>query len=179
MFMNKKPWLILICFVLALAACATVQSVIKSTFPYTATLIIPKSSATGVELSVAGNASSFDQTLKKDGNTGDKVSQVHLNSAKVDSKSPADFNLGNLTMLKVYLSKPDSTGEVLVASRTDIAPNTGDSMVLDIDNTKLLDEIVHEPKMRVRMVYQLRNTIYSDASSSLHFTLGIEASAGK
>jgi hypothetical protein len=172
--MNRRSWLILAGFILMLAACATVQSVIKSTFPYTTTLVIPKSSATGVALSVTGNASSFDQSLKKDGNTGDKVRQVRVSSAKVDSK---DFNLGNLTMLKVYLSKPDSTGEVLVASRTDIAPNTGDNMVLDIDNTKLLDEIVHQPKVRVRMAYQLRNSIYTDAS--LHFTLGIEASAGK
>ena len=72
------------------------QSIVKSTFPYTTTLTIPKSSPVGVELSVTGMATSFDQDFKKDGNNADKVSEVRMVSARIESRDPSDFNIGNL-----------------------------------------------------------------------------------
>ena len=102
-------------FALVLSSCAMLQSIIKSTFPYTTTLVVPKTSAVGVELSVTGEATSFDQDFKKNGNNADKVSEVRMVSARMESKDPSDFNIGNLAMVKVYMSKADSTDEVLVA----------------------------------------------------------------
>ena len=149
------------------------QSIVKSTFPYTTTLVIPKSAAVGVELSVTGMATSFDQDFKKDGNNADKVSEVRMVSARIESRDPSDFNIGNLVWAKVYMSKADSTDEVLVASRTDITTGVGNSMVLDIDNSNFLDQQVREPKVRIRMAYQLRNHI--DVNANLHVVLGLGA----
>lgn len=156
---------------LMLSGCAIMQSVVKSTFPYTTTVVVPQSSAVGVVLSATGAATSFDQNLKKDGNTADKVHEVHIVSASLQSKTPSDFNIGNLLWVKVYLSKADNTDEILVASRTDITPLVGNSIVLDVDNSNLLDEYVHEQKVNIRMVYQLRNHI--DVNANLHLALGI------
>jgi hypothetical protein len=153
--------------------CAMMQSIVKSTFPYTTTLEIPKSSAAGVALSVTGMATSFDQDFKKDGNNAEKVSEVRMVSAKMESRDPSDFNIGNLAWVKVYMSKADSTDEVLVASRTDITPGVGNSMVLDIDNSNFLDQQVREPKVRIRMAYQLRSHI--DVNANLHIVLGLGA----
>jgi len=158
---------------LVLGSCAMMQSIVKSTFPYTTTLTIPKSSQVGVELSVTGTATSFDQDFKKDGNNADKVSEVRIVSARIESREPSDFNIGNLVWAKVYMSKADSTDEVLVASRTDITPGVGNSMVLDIDNRNFLDQQVREPKVRIRMAYQLRNHINTNAD--LHIVLGLGA----
>jgi hypothetical protein len=171
--MRKKALLILFAVTLISGGCAVVQSIIKSTFPYTTNLAIPQSSQVGVELSVTAIATSYDQDFKKDGNNADKVSEVRIVSAKLESRDPSDFNIGNLAWVKVYLSKADGKDEVLVASRNDITPGVGNSMVLDIDNSNFLDEHVREPEVRIRMVYQLRNHI--DVNASLHLILGLGA----
>ncbi len=171
--MKRKVLFISLGLALVLGSCAMMQSIVKSTFPYTTTLTIPKSSQVGVELSVTGVATSFDQDFKKDGNNAEKVSEVRIVSARIESRDPSDFNIGNLVWAKVYMSKADSTDEVLVASRTDITPGVGNSMVLDIDNRNFLDQQVREPQVRIRMAYQLRNHINTDAN--LHIVLGLGA----
>lgn len=154
-----------------------VQSVVKSTFPYTTNLAIPKSSKVGVEQSVTAMATSFDQDFTKTGNNGDKVSEVRIVSAKLQSRDPSDFNIGNFVSAKFYMSKADGKDEVLVASRIDITVGVGNSMVLDIDNSSFLDERVREPQIRIRMVYQLRNHI--DVDANLHLVLGLSAYPNK
>jgi hypothetical protein len=174
--MKRKAWFILAASALVMGSCGMLQSVIKSTFPYTTTLEIPRASAVGVPLSVTGMANSFDQDFKKDGNNADKLGEVRIASARVESRDPNDFNIGNLTTLKVYMSKADSTDEVLIASRTDITPRVGNVMVLDIDNTHLLGEMVRQAKVQIRVVYQLRNHI--DVNAHLHIVLGLAAIPG-
>ena len=78
----KKP-LLLIAFALVFGSCGMMQSVIKSTFPYTTTVLIPRSSPVGVEQSVTGMATSFDQDFTKGGNNAGNVSEVRIISAKL------------------------------------------------------------------------------------------------
>lgn len=169
--MKRKTILILFSLALFFASCALMQSAVKSTFPYTTTLVIPKTSQVGVELSVSGTATSFDQRISKNGNPGDKIKQVRIMSAKLQSKDPSDFNIGNLESAKIYMSKTDGSEEVLVASRTDITPGVGNSLVLDIDNSNSLDKIISEPKAKIRMVYMLHNRIYVTANLRLVLSL--------
>lgn len=167
-----KP-LLLFSFIMVFGSCAMMQSIVKSTFPYTTTVVIPQTAKVQQAQSVTGMATSFDQDFKKDGNNAGKVSEVRIISAKLESRDPADFNIGNLTVVKVYMSKADGSDEVLVASRTDIPPLVGNTMVLDIDNSHFLDQRVREPSVRVRMVYQIRNKLYTDAN--MHIVLGLGA----
>jgi len=155
------------------SGCSVWQSAVKSTFPYNTILTIPRTAADNVMLSASGTAKSFDQDFNKDGTNADKVKDVKIVSAKVEADDPSDFNLGNLSMIKIYLAKADGSGEVLVASRTDITAMVGNSVVLDIENTKVLDEHVKEPKLTIRMEYQLRNHIYVNAH--LKVVLGLRA----
>jgi hypothetical protein len=164
-------------FLLILGSCAMMQSIVKSTFPYTTTLVIPQASPVGVEQSVEAMATSFDQDFKKDGNNADKVSEVRVVSARLESRDPTDFNIGNLKTVKFYMSKEDGKDEVLVASRTDIGPLVGNTMVLDIDNTNFLDQQVREPRVKIRMVYLLRNHI--NVTANLHLVLGLGAYPNK
>ena len=162
---------------LIFSSCAIVQSVVKSTFPYTATVLILQSSKIGVEQSATGTASSFDQSVTKNGNNGKRVKDVHIVSAKLIAKDPSDFNIGNLVSVKVYLSKADGTGEVLVATRNDVLADAGRKIVLDIDNSSFLDELVHEGKMKTRMTYKLRNHI--DVNAGMELILGLRANPGE
>lgn len=174
--MMTKKTLYILPLLAILSGCGVLQSAIKSTFPYTATLTIPRSSAVGDELSVTGTASSFDQSIKKSGTNADQVSEVRVISAKLQSRDPSDFNIGNLVSAKVYLSKAGGKDEVLVASRTDITPGVGNSLVLDIENSASLDELIRDPKVQVKLVYKLHNHI--NQNTSVRVVLSLSANPG-
>jgi hypothetical protein len=168
-----KRIIVLAALLFIATSCGTMQSIIKSSFPYTTTLVIPASSGTGTTLTAVSMGSSFDQNFSKDGNNGSRLSEARIVSAKMQATIPSDFNIGNLASAKVYMAKENGAGEVLVASRSDIGVNAGNNIVLDIDNTNFLDELIREPRVRIRMTYQLRNKINIDAS--LKIVLGITA----
>ncbi|CAN5442663.1 hypothetical protein BH09BAC6_BH09BAC6_30450 [soil metagenome] len=168
----RKP-LLLIVILFVFGSCGMVQSIVKSTFPYTTTLVLPQSSKVGEELSVESMATSFDQDFSKTGNNASQVSEVRIVSARLQSRDPSDFNIGNLVSARIYMSKADGKDEVLVASRTDIGAGVGNSLVLDIDNSHFLDERMREPNVRIRMVYKLRNHI--NVAANLHLVLGLSA----
>ena len=172
-----KSFLFLIVPMLVFLGCATFQSVVKSTFPYIANLIIPASSQVNTEQSVTGTASSFDQDISKNRDTSARVKEVWVASARLKSENPTGFNIGNFVYVKVYASKAAGADEVLVASRTDVTPDDGNTLELDINNQVYLDKLIHEPQIKIRLVYQLRNPI--DVNAHLHLVLRISANPGK
>jgi hypothetical protein len=149
------------------------QSIIKSSFPYTTSFTVPATSQPGNEYSAISIATSFDQNFSKNGNNADKITLVRVVSAKLMSLEPTDYNIGNLVSVKIYLSKDDGKDEILVANRSDISANAGNNIVLDIDNSKYLDQLVREPNIRVRMAYKVRHTYKVDVN--LHVVLGLAA----
>jgi hypothetical protein len=155
------------------SSCNMFQSVIKSSFPYTTTLVVPASSQAGNSYSAISMATSFDQNFSKSGNNGDRITLVRIVSAKLTSTEPSDYNIGNLKSVTIFLSKEDGSDEIVVAERNDIGANAGNNVVLDIDNSHMLDELVREPGIRVRMAYKVRKGYKTDAS--LHVVLGLAA----
>ena len=153
-----------------ITACATVQSIVRSTLPYTATLIIPAGTSTSSMHSAVSPASSADQIFG--GSSNAQIKEVRVSSAKVVASSPSNQNLGVFSSMKLYLSRSDGSGEVLVASRNDIASTVGSTVVLDIDNSRFLDDIIKSSTARLRMEYVLRNSLNADVSirASLGFT---------
>ena len=168
----KKLHLIPVLLVVLFCSCGTMQSIIRSSFPYTATLVVPATAPQGKVQSASSIGNSFDQNFT-DGHNGDRISEVHIVGAKMQAAGPSNFNIGNLSSVKVYMSKTNGDGEIMVASRTDISPGVGNDIVLDIDNSHFLDELVRLPEVRIRMVYQLRNKI--DIDASLKIVLNITA----
>lgn len=156
---------------IALSACGTMQSIVKSSFPYTANVDIPGKGEAGKEYSATGTASSFDQIFVK--NDANNINAVRIISAKLEATDPADFNIGQLSSVQVYVSKTDGKDEEMVASRKDINPTIGNSLVLDIDNAHFLDELVRQPNLRVRVAYKLRDNIIRGVN--LHVVLNIAA----
>jgi len=171
--MTKKPLPVLIALLFVFSGCGMFESVVKSTFPYTTNLTIPASSEPGKQYTAVNMATSYDQNFTKDGNNANHIGQVMVVSAKLRSTDPAGFNIGNLEYVKFYMSKHDGSDEVLVASRTDITKGVGNTMVLDIDNSNFLDQLVRQPDVRIRMVYKLRNGVDTDVTVKL--ILGLSA----
>jgi hypothetical protein len=120
-----------------------------------------------------GTATSYDQSFSKSGNDADKINAVRIISAKLQATDPSDYNIGQIASVEVYLSRMDGKDEDMVASRRDISPNVGNSLVLDIDNTHFLDDLVRQPGVRVRMVYKLRSK--TTVAVNLHVVLNIAA----
>ena len=171
MYFTNKRLLILAGVFIALSGCAMFQSAVKSSFPYTSTLVVPASSKPGSIGSAISTATSFDQNFGK--NNADRIKMVRIVSARLMSTEPSDYNLGNLSEVRIYLSNNEGQDEVMVASRSDIGANVGNDVVLDIDNSNMLDELVREPQIRVRMTYKVRNPAKTDAS--VHVVLGLAA----
>jgi hypothetical protein len=171
--MMKRSLFVLITIPLFLGSCAMMQRVVKGTFPYTANMSIPASAKVGEVQTALSTANSFDQDFTKDGNNAGKISEIRIVSAKLESKEPSNYNIGNIVSLRVYMAKADGSEEVLVAVRKDVTPNVGNSIVLDIDNSHFLDVLVRQPGVRIRMVYLLRKS--ADVDVSLKVTLGLSA----
>jgi hypothetical protein len=115
-------------------------------------------------MSATSSATSVDQIFTGQGSNTGQVTQVRMASAKIDASNPAGQNLGVFSSIRVYLSRSDGSGEIMVASRSDISSSVGSSLVLDIDNSRFLDEVVNNSNVRVRMEYVLRNQLTIDTS---------------
>ncbi len=169
----KKNILAFLALATIISGCATVQSIVRSSFPYTATLIIPASTRTNTSMSATSSASSFDQIFTGQGSNTESVKEVRIASAKITASSPANQNLGVFKSVKIYISRGDGSSEVLVASRTDVSSNPGSTLVLDIDNSRFLDDYIKGSTVRVRMEYVLRDALNVDVSvrASLGFSV--------
>ncbi|NEU09012.1 hypothetical protein GZH53_11870 [Flavihumibacter sp. R14] len=160
----KKTLIVLIATASILTACGTMQSIIRSTFPYTATLIVPGSAKTNTSLSATSSASSFDQIFTGQGSNTSSIKEVRIASARVEASNPVSQNLGAFKSIRLYISRGDGSSEVMVAQRSDISSTVGNSLVLDIDNSRFLDDYIKGSTVRVRMEYDLRSSLNSDVS---------------
>ncbi|MBB6499696.1 hypothetical protein [Pedobacter cryoconitis] len=152
------------------SGCGTVQSIIKSSFPYTATLVVPKSSKVDSTLSVTSAASSFDEVFGNQSGS-DYIRDVRIASARVIASDPNDKSMGMFKSVKMFVSNGNS-GEVMVASRNDVSAHIGSSLVLDIDNSRFLDKYIKGNSLKIRMEYVLRDNLTTDVSvrTSLSFS---------
>ena len=168
----KKIILALIAITSIISGCSTVQSLVRSTFPYTATLIVPASSKTNTTVSATSSASSFDQIFTGQGSNTNSVKEVRIASAKVDASNPANQNLGVFKSIRLFISRGDGSSEIMVAQRRDVSSTVGNSLVLDIDNSRFLDEYIKGSTVRIRMEYELRDGLNTDVSvkASLGFS---------
>ena len=155
---------------LLFSGCGTVQSIIKSSFPYTTNLVIPASSSPDTTLSVSSTAASFDKTLGNvDG--AQYIKDVKIASAKLLANNPADQSMGMFKTLKIFISS-GTNEEVMVASRNDVSEHIGSNLVLDIDNSRLLDKYIQGENLKIRMEYTLRASLPADVTvrTSLSFS---------
>jgi hypothetical protein len=158
----KKIFLLIVTMSVIVSGCATVQSIIKSTFPYTASLIIPSSGRAGATLSATSSASSFDQIFGNQTGT-DYIKEVRAASVRLDASNPTNQNLGVFKSVKVFLVN-GSGAEVMIASRNEVGENIGNNLVLDVDNSRFLDDYIKGSNLRIRMEYVLRNSLTADVS---------------
>ena len=166
----KKLLFTVFAAVILLSGCGTVQSIIKSSFPYTATLVIPKSSKSDTVASVTSTAGSFDEVIgNQSGN--DYVRDIRIASAKIIASDPNDKSMGMFKSIKIFISN-GSSGEVMVASRNDVSEHIGSSLVLDIDNSRFVDKFIKGNSLKVRLEYVLRENLTTDVSvrTSLSFS---------
>lgn len=152
------------------SGCGTVQSIIKSSFPYTATLVIPASSKADTSSSISSIAKSLDETIGNQGGS-DYIKEVQIASARLVASDPRDQSMGMFKSVKIFISNGGGE-EVMVASRNDVSANIGSALVLDIDNSRFLDKYLKGNNLRIRMEYVLRENINTavNVRTSLSFS---------
>ncbi|MFZ4102639.1 MAG: hypothetical protein ACOYKR_11880 [Sphingobacterium thalpophilum] len=156
-----------------LSGCSAIQSIVRSTFPYTATLSVPASSSTDVVQSVTAQASSFDQIFTGQGSNTNAITDVRLSSVKLDANYPSGQSFVVFKSIKIYISRGDSSQEQLIATRDNIASTVANSIMLDADTTILLDDYIKESTVRIRMEYVKREA--SNADITVKVSLGFDA----
>ena len=77
-----------------LSGCAAVQSIVRSTFPYTAELSIPQTAQINTSQSVSSQASSFDQVFTGQGSNTNAIKDVRLASVKITANYPTGQSMG-------------------------------------------------------------------------------------
>jgi len=166
----KKILPFLFTIAVIMGGCGTVQSIIKSTFPYTASIVIPASSKSNTPISAKSAATSFDDVFGNQNGTN-YIKEVRIASAKMIASNPSNKSMGMFKSVKLFVANGNGD-EVMVASRSDIQENIGSELALDIDNSKFLDDYIKGTSLRVRVEYVLRNTTSADVSirTSIGFT---------
>ena len=153
---------------LSLTSCSTVQSIVQNAFPYTTNVLVSSGTPANQEISSVSAATSIAQFA---GATNTQVKDIRISNAKITAVTPSGQNLGIFRSVKVYISG-NNTGEVLVASRDDIGSNVGTQLNLDPDTSKILDNIVINQNVKVRLAYVLKQpaTVDTNLRISLGFT---------
>lgn len=162
--MRSKCRFLAIAVACLLAACGTMQSIVRSSIPYTTPLMIAASAKTGQSLTAVGTASSLDNILFKNGENTNRINAVKVVSAELKSALPADFDQGHIQSLKIFMMKADESDAVLVASKDNIAADAGNVITLDVNNSGYLDRFIREPDIRIKMIYTLRTAVKADAN---------------
>lgn len=167
----KKMLCAAVAALVVFSGCGTVQSIIKSSFPYTASLVIPASAKSNTTLSATSTAGSFDESV---GNVnGSKyIKDVRIASARLMATNPRDKSMGMFKSVKIFISNGASKEEVMVASRNDVSAHIDSDLVLDIDNSRFVDKYIQGNTVKVRMEYVLRDGLSTDVSvkTSLSFS---------
>ena len=175
----KRSILALIVLGTIITGCSTVQSIIRSTFPYTAILLVPTTSKINTEQSATSKASSFDQIFTGQASNTQSISDVRVASVKIDATSPSGQSLGVFKSVKIYISRGDSSKELLIATRNDIAITVGSSIMLDADSTHLVDNYIKGSTVRIRIEYVLRNVIASEINLKASLGLNVAPNTAK
>ncbi len=113
-------------------------------------------------ISATSTASSFDQIFGNQDGTA-YIKEVRVASARLDASNPTTQNLGVFKSVKLFIVNGSGT-EVMVASRSDVSENIGNNLVLDIDNSRFIDDYIKGNNLRIRMEYVLKNNLTSDVS---------------
>ena len=161
------------------AGCSAVQSILRSTFPYTATLVVPATSKINTEQSATSKASSFDQIFTGQASNTQSISDVRVASVKIDATSPSGQSLGVFKSVKIYISRGDSSKELLIATRNDIAITVGSSIMLDADSSLLVDNYIKGSTVRIRIEYVLKGAITSDINLKASLGLNVAPNTAK
>ena len=112
--------------------------------------------------SATSSTSSFDEIFGNQ-NATDYIKDVRVASVRLDASNPTKQSLGIFKSVKLFVVNSKGS-EVMVASRSDVSENIGNNLVLDIDNSRFVDDYIRGSNLKVRMEYVLRNSLASEVS---------------
>ncbi len=150
--------------VVSVASCGTVQSIVQSTIPYNTNVLVSSGVPGNQEISSTSQATNFAQYI---GAGNNMVKDIRISQAKaVAISTSSSQDLGVFKSIKVYVSA-NNTSEILVAQRNDIGNNIGNTLNLDPDTSKVLDDVMKSGAVKARVAYVLKNTATNDLNLNI------------
>ena len=149
-----------------IVSCSTVSSIMQNTFPFNSTIVVTKGSPANTTLSTIGTGTGINQLV----GTSTNVKDIRLSNSTVTITN-GDHGMGIFKSVKVYLTT--GSNEILVASRDNISDNIGNTLALDVDNSKTLDNTMKSGStVQQKIVYTLKSAPTSDVTlrTTLNFT---------
>lgn len=153
----KKIFLSAVVATAMLTSCSDVSSILQNTFPYNATVLVTAGSPVDTELSAHSAAQSVNQLT----GSGANVKDIRVSNATMSVGSNTSMSV--FKSVKVYLSN-NGNNQTLIASRESIPDNVGNSLSMDINSTKSLDNMMKSGQIEARIVYVLKQSPTSDIS---------------
>lgn len=150
----------------AVASCSTVSTIMQNTFPYTSNIVVTQGSPANTQLSAVGAGTNINQLVGATANVRD----IRVSTATL-SVPGGSQGMGVFKDVKIYLSSGGS--EVMVASRSNIADNIGNTLSLDVNTNQVLDNVMKSGnQVQQRIVYTLKSSPGSDMNlrSSINFS---------
>ena len=166
----KKLIIPLLTAILLFIGCGVFRPVVRPTYPYNTTLVIPATSRNILTGSVSSDPISFEEIFGNRNGRND-VRDIKINSARLIASAPNDLNLSILRSVRLFITDGRDRG-ILIASRNDISSFSGSNIILDINTSRSIDNDLRGNNLRLRLEYVLKDNLRRDVSvrSSIVFS---------
>lgn len=149
----KKTSIILLGAMLFGYSCTVQKTTLKSSFGYSSLINIPESKNVDSPQSAKNVVINMAQLLGMQ-QTATRLTNATVTSAKIEVVNVKGQKLDIFKSVKLFLA--DENSEVMIGSKNDIPENIGNKLVLELDNTRFIDNYVKDGEMKFRLEYVLR-----------------------
>jgi hypothetical protein len=128
--------------ILLFSACNLKKGTVKFNMKYSEEITVPSSFGVDlpVDISTPGIQSNSSNTFKNNDTRSDLIESIKLKELSLTITSPENRDFDILKSIEIYI-KTESLPEILLASRTDIPDNIGNTLILNTSNENFANYI--------------------------------------
>lgn len=168
---------ITVLFVLAVlwAGCEKIEDLLTFQFSETVNFTVPSSITINapVTIQTPPQPSSSTTEFEQNNTNADKVRDIQLTGLTLNITSPANRTFSFLNSIELYITS-DGLPDLLIASRTDIPNNIGQSLVVPTNNAAL-DEYVKDGVYGIRTDVETDETFFEDVDIEADLSFEVTA----
>jgi hypothetical protein len=157
------------------SSCKKIKDLLSFSMKYNQDFTIPGSISTSSPLDVTPpyiNTNS-ESTFKSKNTASKLIKEVTLSEMSLTVTAPDTGTYDFLSLIEVYI-KSDGQSEILLASKTNVPANPGETLNLDVTSANLM-EYVKADKFTLRVRMQADKTILTEYANRASMTFKVQA----